>query len=42
LLGRAKADWPLVEELIAKGMLKEVDYLDKRYFVRCFAAQSEE
>ena len=42
LLRRAKADWSLVEELIAKGMLKEVDYLDKRYFVRCFAAQSEE
>ena len=42
LLRHAKADWFLVEELIAKGMLKEVAYLGKRYFVRCFAAQREE
>jgi wyosine [tRNA(Phe)-imidazoG37] synthetase (radical SAM superfamily) len=42
LLGRAKAEWSIVEELIAKGMLKEVDYLDKRYFVRCFAAPRED
>jgi wyosine [tRNA(Phe)-imidazoG37] synthetase (radical SAM superfamily) len=42
LLGRAKAEWSLVEELLAKGMLKEVDYLDKRYFVRCLHAPHEE
>ena len=42
LLGRAKAEWSLVEELMARGMLKEVDYLDKRYFVRCFSAQHED
>lgn len=42
LLGRAKAGWPLLEELIAEGRLKEVDYLGNRYFVRCFSAQREE
>ena len=42
LLGRARAEWSLVEELITEGSLKEVDYLGKRYFVRCFASQREE
>ena len=42
LLGRAKAEWSLVEELLTEGKLKEVDYLGSRYFVRCFAAQCEE
>jgi len=37
-LKRAKAKWPVVEELIAEGKLKEVDYLGNRYFVRRFAA----
>jgi wyosine [tRNA(Phe)-imidazoG37] synthetase (radical SAM superfamily) len=38
LLKRAKAEWSVVEELIAEGKLKEVDYLGSRYFLRCFAA----
>ncbi len=42
LLVRAKSDWSLVEELIAEGCLKEVDYLGKRYYVRRFATQSKE
>lgn len=42
LLGRAKAEWSLLEELTAAGKLKEVDYLGNRYFVRCFSAQREE
>ena len=42
LLGRAKAEWSLLEELTAAGKLKEVDYLGNRYFIRCFAAQREE
>ncbi len=37
-LKRAKAEWSVVEELIAEGTLKEVDYLGNRYFVRRFAA----
>ncbi|MFC1772553.1 hypothetical protein ACFL3A_04270 [Pseudomonadota bacterium] len=37
-LKRAKAKWPVVEELIAESKLKEVDYLGNRYFVRRFAA----
>jgi wyosine [tRNA(Phe)-imidazoG37] synthetase (radical SAM superfamily) len=36
-LKRAKAEWSVVEELIAEGTLKEVDYLGNRYFVRRFA-----
>ena len=42
LLGRAKADWSLVEKMIVEGKLKEVNYLGKRYFVRCFSAPSDE
>ena len=42
LLGRAKVDWSLVEKMVVEGQLKEVDYLGKRYFVRCFTAQSDE
>jgi wyosine [tRNA(Phe)-imidazoG37] synthetase (radical SAM superfamily) len=38
LLKRAKAEWSVVEELIAEGKLKEVDYLGSRYFLRCFTA----
>jgi len=37
LMAQAGADWSLVEELIVDGRLKEVDYLGKRYYVRCFA-----
>jgi wyosine [tRNA(Phe)-imidazoG37] synthetase (radical SAM superfamily) len=37
-LQRAKAEWVVVEELVAEGKLKEVDYLGNRYFVRRFAA----
>jgi wyosine [tRNA(Phe)-imidazoG37] synthetase (radical SAM superfamily) len=42
LLERAKVDWSLVDELIAERKLKEVDYLGKRYFVRCFSNKDEE
>lgn len=35
MLLKGNADWSLVEELINEGELKEVDYLGKRYFVRC-------
>jgi len=35
LLGRSKADWSLVDALIAERKLKEVEYLGERYFVRC-------
>jgi wyosine [tRNA(Phe)-imidazoG37] synthetase (radical SAM superfamily) len=42
LLGRAKAEWSLVEGLIEKGRLKEVDYLGNRYYVRCFSVQREQ
>jgi wyosine [tRNA(Phe)-imidazoG37] synthetase (radical SAM superfamily) len=42
LLGRANADWSMVETLIAEGRLKEVDYLGKHYFVRRFHVQCEE
>lgn len=42
LLGRANAGWSLVERMVVEGKLKEVDYLGKRYFVRCFAAQRDE
>lgn len=38
LLTRADQNWSLVEELIRAGMLKEVDYLGKHYFVRRFSA----
>jgi len=41
LLVRAKADWSLVSELITAGMLKEVEYLGKRYYVRRFVGQTE-
>jgi wyosine [tRNA(Phe)-imidazoG37] synthetase (radical SAM superfamily) len=37
-LNRATAEWSVVEELIAAGKLKEVDYLGNRYFMRRFAA----
>jgi len=37
-LKRAKTEWSVVEELIAEGKLKEVDYLGNCYFVRRFAA----
>jgi len=37
-LKRAEAEWSVVEELIAEGKLKEVDYLGNCYFVRRFAA----
>jgi hypothetical protein len=37
-LKRAKTEWSVVEELIAEGKLKKVDYLGNRYFVRRFAA----
>lgn len=37
-LKRAKTQWSVVEELIAEGKLKEVDYLGNRYFVRRLAA----
>jgi len=37
-LKRAKTEWSVVEELMAEGKLKEVDYLCNRYFVRRFAA----
>jgi wyosine [tRNA(Phe)-imidazoG37] synthetase (radical SAM superfamily) len=36
-LKRAKTEWSVVEELMAEGKLKEVDYLGNRYFVRRFA-----
>ena len=42
LLERAKADWSLVDELIEECKLKEVVYLGKRYFVRCFSNKDEE
>lgn len=41
LLVRAKADWSLVSELITEGMLKEVEYLGKRYYVRRFVGQTK-
>jgi wyosine [tRNA(Phe)-imidazoG37] synthetase (radical SAM superfamily) len=41
LLGRADAYWSLVERMVVEGKLKEVDYLGKRYFVRCFTALSD-
>ena len=41
LLVRAKADWSLVEEMMAEGKLKQVDYLGKHFIVRCFAVQSK-
>jgi wyosine [tRNA(Phe)-imidazoG37] synthetase (radical SAM superfamily) len=37
-LKRAETQWSAVEELVAEGKLKEVDYLGNRYFVRRFAA----
>jgi len=42
MLSNANADWSLVEELINAGRLKEVDYLGKRYFVRCLATRHHE
>jgi wyosine [tRNA(Phe)-imidazoG37] synthetase (radical SAM superfamily) len=39
LLVRANADWSLVEKMLAEGKLKAVEYLGKRYFVRCFTPQ---
>jgi wyosine [tRNA(Phe)-imidazoG37] synthetase (radical SAM superfamily) len=42
LLSRANADWSLVDTLISEGLLKEVDYLGKRYIMRSFAARQEE
>lgn len=42
ILGRAKADWSLVDELITEHKLKEVEYLGERYFVRCFYSGREE
>lgn len=41
LLGRAKADWTLVDELITEHKLKQVDYLGERYFVRCISSVRE-
>jgi len=42
LLARAKADWSLLEDLITENRLKQVEYLGKRYYVRCFASQHKE
>ena len=42
LLGQAKADWSLIEDLIAERNLKEVKYLGERYFVRCFSNKDDE
>ena len=42
LLGQAKADWSLIEDLIAERNLKEVKYLGERYFVRCFSNNDDE
>lgn len=42
LLGQAKADWSLMEDLIAERNLKEVKYLGERYFVRCFSNKDDE
>jgi wyosine [tRNA(Phe)-imidazoG37] synthetase (radical SAM superfamily) len=38
ILKRAKSEWSVVEELIAEGKIKQVNYLGNRYFVRRFAA----
>jgi len=40
LLERSRENWSLVGELVAEGRLKEVDYLGKRYYVRCFPVRS--
>jgi wyosine [tRNA(Phe)-imidazoG37] synthetase (radical SAM superfamily) len=41
LLGRAKADWSLMDELITECKLQEVEYLGDRYFVRYFSSEDE-
>ena len=42
LLARAQANWSLVEQLLTENKLKQVEYLDQRYYVRCFDKQHEE
>ena len=39
LLDRANADWSLVNALVAEHLLKEVEYVGNRYYVRSFTAQ---
>jgi wyosine [tRNA(Phe)-imidazoG37] synthetase (radical SAM superfamily) len=39
LLTRANADWSLMEELLAENELTQVEYLDKRYYVRRFVTK---
>jgi len=39
MVTRAKADWSVVDELVAEGVLTEVEYLGQKYYVRRFVAE---
>lgn len=40
LLQRANADWTVVEEMLTKGSLRQVDYLGQCYYMRTFTNQT--